>query len=404
MPRSAIAMMLGVVLALGACGCAAGEQPAVRVSSSPGPFSPLDIEVSGLEAGAHVVLRAETVAGDERYTSRAEFTADDSGAIELAAVAPDAGGWSTADPMGLLWSLTATSGEIRWSDFDEPHTVELFVEDATGVVTATTSVERPGYAAGVTTQPVDVDGVVASYSTPVSTDGKSPGVLVLSGSEGGLEFAEQTARWVAGLGYPAVAVSYFGEPGQPERLERVPVEPVLSGLEWLRERPEVDPTRVAAFGISRGGELALWLAATRPESVAAAIAPVGAGYLVCGYPDVRQPAWTLAGQPLSTACVDYTSTDWNPARIDVGAIDGPVLVACGTEDSLWDSCAFLDDIVRRRGDAPTTAIRGEGASHFIASVPGVPTLDSSSTVEIRSATSRTQEKFWAAVDDVLSGL
>ena len=94
-----------------------------------------------------------------------------------------------------------------------------------------------------------------------------------------------TARWIAGLGYPALAVAYFDEPGQPAELQNVPVDPVLTGLEWLHAQDEVDTDALFTFGVSRGGELALWLAAEHPELVAGAFAPVGSGYLVCGFPE-----------------------------------------------------------------------------------------------------------------------
>ena len=77
------------------------------------------------------------------------------------------------------------------------------------------------------------------------------------------------------------------------------------------------------------------LTAQHPDLVAGAFAPVGSGYLVCGYPDDSVPAWTLDRQPLSPDCV--RASDVEPpagARIDVAAIPGPVVLACGGDDAV----------------------------------------------------------------------
>lgn len=71
------------------------------------------------------------------------------------------------------------------------------------------------------------------------------------------------AASVAGLGYPALGIGYFQGTDQPG----------------------VDGGAVLAFGVSRGEEMALWLAANRPDLVHGAIAPVDADAIVCGSED-----------------------------------------------------------------------------------------------------------------------
>jgi dienelactone hydrolase len=389
-----------VTAALAAC---SGMQPQIDLAQSDGPFAPLEVRVTGLPPGEDVTLTATSEVDDVRLVSEAAFAVGEDGVVDLSAAVPTSGSWSTADPMGPFWSMTDGSRHSP-SMFDEPYDVDLAVVDASGTTLAELTTTRPGTAPGVEARPVEDAGFVGAYVVPDGEAGAPlPAALVLGGSEGGLESATMTARWIASLGYPALAVAYFDEPGQPTELENVPVEPVVAGLEWLHRQAEVDDDAVFTFGVSRGGELALWLAAQHPELVAGAFAPVGSGYLVCGYPDDAVPAWTWAGQPLSPACLKEGDVEPPVAsRIDVAAIDGPVVLACGGNDALWPSCVFMDDIVERRGGAQTIAVPGTGASHHVAVAPGVPGPDPDVPVEVRSATHVVRTAFWTATADVLA--
>lgn len=395
------ALLTAAVLVLGACGA---DRPEIVATPADGSFAPLELRVTGLSPGAEVTLGATTLVDDVRYRSEADFVADADGRIDLSTTAPTSGSWSTADPMGPFWSMTGSTRRPPLSIFDEPYAVDLTVTDSSGTDLARLTTTRPGTAPGVETRPVRDRGFVGTYVLPAD-DGSAPlpAALVMGGSEGGLESATMTARWIAGLGYPALAVAYFDEPGQPTELERVPVEPVLAALDWLRAQAEVDADALFTFGVSRGGELALWLAAQHPETVAGAFAPVGSGYLVCGYPDDDVPAWTLGGQPLSPECV--RASDVEPpagSAVDVAAITGPVVLACGGDDELWPSCFFMDDIVRRRGAAQTIAVPGDGASHYVSVAPGVPGFDQDHPVEVRSATHLVRAAFWDAAAEVFA--
>lgn len=182
--------------------------------------------------------------------------------------------------------------------------------------------------------------------------------------------------------------------------EIVPVETFETALGWLHAQPEVDPERVFTFGVSRGGEMALWLAAAHPDLVAGAIAPVGAGVIVCGYP--VGVAWLRGGAPLVEECAP--SAIGSPVnQIDVTAIDGPVVLVCGTHDKVWNACDGLDDIVERRGDASDTlATRVDRAGHGSNLPPYLPMPFSADTGPSQiGATREAQKHFW---DDVIAVL
>ncbi len=132
-------------------------------------------------------------------------------------------------------------------------------------------------------------------------------------------------------GYPVLSLAYFGEPGLPQNLERIPLEYFRRALAWMREQPEVDPKHVVTFGISRGGELSLLLAATFPELVHGAVGYVPSSTVYPGLPDSGQPAWTYRGKPVL-------------GDIPLHRVSGPVFAVGAGDDLLWPSDLFVGNI------------------------------------------------------------
>ncbi|MBD7949039.1 MULTISPECIES: acyl-CoA thioesterase/bile acid-CoA:amino acid N-acyltransferase family protein [Oerskovia] len=399
----AVALLLTAsLLALAGCSASPEQEPAIEVAPQDGAFDPLAITLTGLGAGREVRLVATTELEGSAMSSRATFVADEDGRVDLATTAPTEGSWTTADAMGPFWSMTGTSPSSP-DALSVDHDVRLVVSVDDDVLTEAV-VERRGYGADVDVQDVTDDGMVAAYAVPTdfTADDPTPAVLVFSGSDGGLAYARAAATHLAALGYPALAISYFKSPGQPPQLENVPVETFLTGLAWLRAQPGVDLARVFTFGVSRGGEMALWLAATRPDEVYGAFAPTGAGRLGCGYPNGQVSAWTLDG--VGMPCAEYRRDVAPPpeALVDGSTIVGPTVLACGTADPVWVACPLLTDAMTRFGD-PTRvrSVVQEDAGHYIALAPYLPvSLDESGAVP--AATHQARVEFWNAVEEVLA--
>lgn len=399
----AVALLLTAsLLVVAACSAPPAPEPAIEVVPQDGPFDPLAITLTGLGAGQEVRLVATTELGETAMSSRATFVADEDGRVDLTTTAPTEGSWTTADAMGPFWSMTGGRVGGDAGILTDDHAVRIEV-GADGEALAETVVERTGYGADVEVRDVSDDGMVAAYATPdgLSADASLPAVLVFSGSEGGLDNARATAVWLADLGYPALAISYFKSPGQPTELAEVPVETFLSGLTWLRGQTGVDTERVFTFGVSRGGEIALWLAANRPDEVYGAFAPTGSGIVYCGYPDGSRPAWTVAGAGLP--CAQYTRDPVSPeTKVAVEEIAGPVVLACGTADPLWAACELLAEMRPRFGDPEQVReIVQEGAGHYLTYAPYLPLgLDEPGAVP--TATHQARVDFWNTVEEVLA--
>lgn len=195
-------------------------------------------------------------------------------------------------------------------------------------------------------------------------------LLVLGGSDGGLPAGPHTTL-LASHGYPVLRLAYFGVGGLPPTLERIPLEYFRRALLWLRMQPEVDPSRVVVFGVSRGGELALLLGSTYPELVDAVAAYVPSSVVVSSPLGTGVAAWTLRGH------------DVRPGPIPVERIDGPVFVVGAVEDALWPSSTSVDQIerrLRRHGHNDVTALQYAHAGHAV----GVAVPNIATTTKIRS--------------------
>ena len=303
--------------------------------------------------------------------------------------------------------LEPGGAQVFFTHFDEEHTVDLTViggvaengDLAVGDELASAQVVRGFPEGSIVVETVAEAGLPAVYAVPADLDEGSPrpALLVTGGSEGGIQFARMVATQLAGLGYPALAVSLFGSPGQSDELAELSIEPMIEAITWLRAQPGVDSDRVTPFGVSRGGELALWLAANRAELVDGAILPTGSGELWCGYPDYSRSAWTLEGVPLP--CSIRLHDPVPDSIIDVTAVDGPVVLACGTDDDVWDACTLQHRTLARleAGNVQVTAIEAEGAGHGLALGPYLPALEGADG----AADSAGRAAFWRAVVDTL---
>jgi dienelactone hydrolase len=164
------------------------------------------------------------------------------------------------------------------------------------------------------------------------------------------------ASLLASHGFPTLVVAYYGGPGLPANLERIELEYFILPLRFLRSRPEVDRSRLVAFGTYRGSEAALLLGARYTDLVRGviALAPsavVNPAYDTTSQFNIAAPAWTIGGEPLPR--IHGFVGDPTPAGADrraiipVERIQGPVLTASARRDSDWTEWANATAIQTR---------------------------------------------------------
>jgi acetyl esterase/lipase len=351
---------------------------------------PYWVSVRGLPAGETVTIRSRLWG----YRGFADFVVGVDGTVDCSRDAPVAGTYAGIDPEGLLWSMRAEEA-MRESDFDVHYSVELGGEE----LARATIVRTP---LGLDMNVIDVRkaGVVGTLFWR-DTGHQSPAVILLGGSEGGLESTQLTAAWLAEHGYVALSLGYFGAEGLPPTLDGIRVELVREALSWLAERAEVDDTRFAVMGTSRGSELALEAAARfREIRAVVAVAPSAVRW-----PGIGGTAWTFGGEPLGYLSSDAraptrTLADGrvvvhaapvfrdavaaaSPMELDGASVHvedavAAVLFLGGDADAIWPSCDLARiglDRLASSGHAashPDRLVCVEGAGHSLG-IPGWPT-------------------------------
>ncbi|MCY7394874.1 MAG: hypothetical protein LH468_01775 [Nocardioides sp.] len=218
------------------------------------------------------------------------------------------------------------------------------------------------------------------------------GVLVLAGSSGALEV--DRSRLLAAHGATALALRWFGGPGQQPAPYEVPLEIFIEALDRLT--PYVD--RLTVLGSSFGAEAALLTACHDPRVTGVvALAPtpvVWAGVA----PEGRVTShWTRHGAPVPFVAFDEA---WEPdtdppayvgqyrasllthrrmvpaATIPVEQTAAELVLVGGEDDQVWPGADFARALATRRheGGAPTTVLTHPDAGHRVV-LPGESPLE-----------------------------
>lgn len=345
---------------------------------------PLSIVLSGFNSRQILTIRANLDLPDGlSFTSHAKFITNSDGTLDLSSAVPLAGTYTTADPNGLIWSLTVTGYSqkrpvsSRYVDSNlHPYDIVFTVYDADDGLITTATARRLPIAEGIVRREVRDKGLVATYFS--REDGiRKPAIIIVPGSTGGVP--EHLAALYASHGYTTLALGYFnaGEAGLlPRELVEIPLEYFTKAAAWLKKQPEVNAEILIIDGTSRGGELALLLGSLFP-CFTAVIAWVPSSHIHRAFGRTKErrnlSAWTFEGKPLPFVppirrvkgpqdvdlkdgiAVPYIEDlRWiveNPhyenAAIAVENIAGPVMLLSGRDDVMWPSATYSDWIVDR---------------------------------------------------------
>ncbi|MBX7249078.1 MAG: dienelactone hydrolase [Caulobacteraceae bacterium] len=209
-------------------------------------------------------------------------------------------------------------------------------------------------------------GLYARMFAPAGLQGRAPAILVLGGSEGGVEASGRMARRLAQAGYVTLAVAYFAADGLPPALVEIPIETFDRALAWLERRPEADMGRLGLIGVSKGAEAAL-IEASRRREFHAVVAGVPSNVVWQGIDlsnwTQAKSSWSIGGRPMDFVPYDASQPftgirdlydrsmrsegQEGAAAIPVERINADLLLISGGQDGLWNSTEMAARIKRR---------------------------------------------------------
>ena len=361
------------------------------------------LKISDLTPNNEFTIRAKTQDEAEVvWISWAVFKSDESGLIDVSKQIPLSGTFNVSDPSAFLWSMYPNGKrEDPVPKFEKrtvaPLSITISIEKEKEIL-AETTIERifnPG--TGIVREPVDQKGVIGTLFYP-ENKGPHPVVICLSGSGGGYD--ETRASLLASHGYAAFALAYFGAGSLPDELSEIPVEFFEKAVSWLKEHEFVDSDKIAVYGYSKGGELALLLGSLYPH-IKAVAAFSGSAFVWQGLKFGRPgSSWTQGGEELPYLPMKvpfYTilklifgkkvafresyergmrDSKESTAVIRVEEINGPLFLVAGTDDQVWPAEKFADMITERLKHSghshSCTYLKKEGAGHLV----GLPYLPS----------------------------
>jgi dienelactone hydrolase len=374
----------------------------------------VSIRLDGLPSDQDVTLIAERTmeapsSSDPPvlYRSQAVFTASQ-GSLDLATAKPQSGTYADTDIRGLFWSMVPVEGGDGGGL--KPLQVKLTASSA-GRVLASAMIEFINALPEVSVEPVkEFPGAVFA-----TLPGKSqrPAIIVLGGSEGGGRVARNSAPHLASRGFAVLGLPYYsparqsGEreiPELPAAFADIPVDRLNAAFEWLKHRPEVDASRVALVGTSKGAEFAL-IASSHFKWITSVVAIVPTDVVWEGWgPGVeagKRSSFALGGKPLPFVPYVGFAEEFarfaagqegrmrrfqdkgraaNPAaavkaRIPVENFRGPLLIVGGHDDQVWASGMMAQNIAERRAAAglETVALIFPDAGHALSGTGWMPT-------------------------------
>ncbi|XP_070829534.1 acyl-coenzyme A thioesterase 1-like [Chaetodon trifascialis] len=338
---------------------------------------PVQVKVAGLRPRQVVTLRARST--DERevvFSSSATYRADESGEIDLDRDPSTAGSYVGVEPMGLLWSMRPDTPH-RYFMKDkalQPLKVKFSVheEGGEGSVLAEATNERLLMGDGVSRLPVKEGNFQGVLFTPPG-DGPFPAVLDLCSF-----MSEKRACLLANKGFVVLTVPVSEKPGKVKEMH---LDRFEEAKDFLQRQPKVGSKGVGVISRSKGGDIALTLAAFVPG--VEAVVWINSCSANLGLPLFYKKQQILSPLLFDPSKVIPTESGAsiikygvkNPlaeeskgSLIPIEQAEGRFLFLAAEDDLNWDSKGYVDEMVERlkhHGKENFESVCYPGAGHLL---------------------------------------
>ncbi|XP_041847871.1 acyl-coenzyme A thioesterase 1-like [Melanotaenia boesemani] len=316
---------------------------------------PIQVKVAGLRSKQMVTMKARST--DERgvvFSSSATYRADGSGEIDLDRDPSLSGSYAGVEPMGLLRSLKADTLHQYFfkNKALDPFTVKFSVHEEEGRVLAEATNERILMGNGVSRVSVKEGNIRGVLFIPPG-EGPFPAVMDLC-----TFMSEKRPSLLANKGFVVLAVPVFSD--KPGNFEKMHLDHFEEAVQFLQQLPQVGGKGVGVISRSKGGDIALSLAAFVP-GVKAVVWINGCSANV-GIPLYYKKQQILS--PLMFNFNEMIPTE-SGANIIKYAVHNPLeeenkgslvpiehsmahfLFVASEDDLNWDSKGYMDEMVER---------------------------------------------------------
>ena len=231
MPLGAVAVAVALLSAGSNSSVGRAAATDIRISVTPTSGfldAPFRVRVTGLKARSWVTVKmVETALPKGTLTVSRAVRADSSGVADL----PQTNVLALVRPT----ARTAADALPRFR-----RTIRLSALSG-GKLLATTTALRSVVSTSVQIEKLSppTTRFYGEYLHPIRTS-RHTTVLLLGGSGGGMPNG-YAASLLASHGFPVLALAYFGAPGLPPQLERIPLEYFQRALTWLAKRRKSAP-------------------------------------------------------------------------------------------------------------------------------------------------------------------
>lgn len=205
----------------------------------------------------------------------------------------------------------------------------------------------------------------------LGTSDNQPLIVGLGGSEGGNAWASNywktTRDEFINKGFAFLAIGYFHATGAPDTLDRIDIDHIHKAITEATKNKQVDKSKIAIIGGSRGGDLALLLGSYYTD-ITCVVALLPSHVAFPGHTShFSTSCWAYKGNelpfvPISEEAIpalmkgDLRATfvamlkdtlAEQKALIPIEKINGPVLLISASEDEIAPTTMMADKMVNR---------------------------------------------------------
>ncbi|XP_008297848.1 acyl-coenzyme A thioesterase 1-like [Stegastes partitus] len=338
---------------------------------------PVQVKVTGLRSKQLVTMKARST--DDKgvmFSSSATYRADGSGEIHLDRDPSLSGSYVGVEPMGLLWSMKPDTlhKHFQKSRTLNPVTVTFSVhEEGDGKMLAEVTNERLLIGDKISRVPVKAGNVCGTLFIPIGR-GPFPAVLDLSSSR-----SETRACLLANKGFVVLSITLYND--KPANVKEIHLDYLEEAVDFLKRHSKVGSKGIGVISRSKGGDIALSLAAFVPGIKAVVwINGCNANVALPLYYKKRQILPPLLLNltkliPTESGALNGKYVLDNPLAeenkdtlIPIERAKGHFLFVASEDDFNWDSKAYMDAMMerlKRHGKENFESVSYPGAGHLL---------------------------------------